>query len=144
MAYIVVFYSEMASLSNICRSTSWLRCFSWVIISLHARSQCESLWDLKGTTRMALEPQWYAKILCWLPMQEIIGNLPVLYVYSLMMCSMWMWSPRDGLLGGPTVGVMVWIWSNLGFVDRTSCIDWKIPPMMIFWRWTVFSSVGIC
>ena len=131
MSCIVVLYYALASMYSICRSTSWLRCFGPVIISLYARSRCESLCDLKGKTRMALKEQRYAITRYWFPLQERIGNIPGSSVYSLLMCFMWMWSSLYGSLGGPTVGVMVWLLSNLGFVDRNLCLDWTRWPMMV-------------
>ena len=74
------FYSALASFSNILRSTSWLRGFIRVVISLYANIWCEYLRDLKGATRMALESQWYAIMRYWLPLRERIGDIPVSFV----------------------------------------------------------------
>ena len=132
MSCIVALYYSLASLSKRFRSARWLCCLRRVMISLYARSWCESLRDLKGTTRMALKSQYYKIMRYWLPLREQMANLPGSSVYSLLMCYMFMWSYWEGLLGGTTVGVMVvWLLYNLGFVDLTPCLYWTIFPMMV-------------
>ena len=59
MSCIVALYYALASLSNFFRSTRWFCCLMRVMVSLYVRSRSESLCDLKGATRVALESQWY-------------------------------------------------------------------------------------
>jgi hypothetical protein len=71
--------------------------------------------DWKGSTRMALESQWYASMMYWLPLRDRTGKHPISSVKSLLMGSVQMGISVEGeagMLGAVTLD------GSLGFVER--------------------------
>ena len=126
---MTLFYSALASLSSICRSTVILCSLSLCIILSYAIRRCVSFLALKGAASIRFASQWYAVIMYWFLLRAWMGKRPVSSVYNLLIGVTWIKisSDRTWVIGssGELVG------SGLALVELAPWRFWAIFPMMV-------------